>query len=444
MTKCPLPTASRVIQPHVVIIGGGFGGLAAARALKDAAVRITLIDRRNHHLFQPLLYQVATATLPPGHIAAPIRGLLKEQNNVTVVLGEVTGIYAKHSTVIVALPGGGKSLFMYDYVVVATGAEHSYFGRNEFAHHAPGMKTLADALTIRQKILNAFEQAEAEGPMASEGRLTFVLVGAGPTGVEIAGALAMLTRKTLKSSFRKIDPGAARIVLVDQAQRILGAFEEALSEKARKHLEELGVEVRLGHGIEQIDEDGVVLGGERIASKTVIWTAGVAASPVGKWLNAETDRAGRVRIQNDLTVAGQKNIFVLGDTASLDQNGRPLPGVAQVAMQQGNYAGRLIGRRIAGKKDLPPFRYFDKGNMAVVAGQFAIVQSGKFKLSGLFGWLPWAAIHIAYLPLSNLRLSVLMQWVWTHVAGIRSSLLISQRSNHCEHNSAPERLKTSA
>ena len=254
----------------------------------------------------------------------------------------------------------------------------------------------------------------------------------------------MLTRKTLKSSFRKIDPGSARIILVDQAPRILGAFEEELSEKARKHLEGLGVEVRLGHGIEQIDENGVVLGGERIASKTVIWTAGVAASPVGKWLKAETDRAGRVRIEKDLTVAGQQNIFVLGDTASLEQNGKPLPGVAQVAMQQGNYAGRLIRRRVAGKKDLPPFRYFDKGNMAVVAGRYAIVQSGKFKLSGLFGWLPWAAIHIAYLPLSNLRLSVLMQWVWTHVAGVRSSMLISQRSNNSEHSSGTERLKTSA
>jgi len=444
MTMCPILTASRAVRPHVVIIGGGFGGLAAARALKDAPVRITLIDRRNHHLFQPLLYQVATATLPPGHIAAPIRGLLKEQDNVTVVLGEVTGIYAEHSTVIVALPGGGKSQFEYDYVVVATGAEHSYFGREEFAHHAPGMKTLSDALTIRQKILQVFERAEAEGPRANEGLLTFVLVGAGPTGVEIAGALAMLTRKTLKSSFRKIDPGSARIILVDQAPRILGAFEEELSEKARKHLEGLGVEVRLGHGIEQIDENGVVLGGERIASKTVIWTAGVAASPVGKWLKAETDRAGRVRIEKDLTVAGQQNIFVLGDTASLEQNGKPLPGVAQVAMQQGNYAGRLIRRRVAGKKDLPPFRYFDKGNMAVVAGRYAIVQSGKFKLSGLFGWLPWAAIHIAYLPLSNLRLSVLMQWVWTHVAGVRSSMLISQRSNNSEHSSGTERLKTSA
>jgi NADH dehydrogenase len=444
MTTCPLNAASYAVLPHVVIIGGGFGGLAAARALKDAPVRITLIDRRNHHLFQPLLYQVATATLPPGHIAAPIRGLLKEQNNVTVVLGEVTGIHAEDSTLNVALSAGGNLQVGYNYLVVATGAEHSYFGRNDFAKHAPGMKTLSDALSIRQRILQAFEQAEAEAHLTNEGLLTFVLVGAGPTGVEMAGALATLTRKTLKSSFRKIDPGSARIILVDMAPRILGAFEEGLSEKAQKHLEGLGVEVRLGNSIEQIDENGVVLGGERIASKTVIWTAGVAASPVGKWLQAETDRAGRVRIQSNLTVAGRQNIFVVGDTASLDQNGRPLPGVAQVAMQQGNYAGKLIGRRVAGKKDLPPFRYFDKGNMAVVAGRFAVVQSGKMKLSGLSGWLPWAAIHIAYLPLSNLRLSVLMQWVWTHVAGIRSSLLISQKSHDCKQNQGAVRLKKSA
>ena len=443
MKKLEKAALSQAGRPHVVIIGGGFGGLAAAKALRSAPVRITLIDRRNHHLFQPLLYQVATAALPPGHIAAPIRGLLKEHDNVTVVLGEVTGIQAESSTVCVDLAGGGKSQVDYDYLVVATGAEHSYFGRDEFARHAPGMKTLADALTIRQKILQAFEHAEAEGSMASDGLLTFVLVGAGPTGVEIAGALALLTRKTLKSSFRNIDPGSARIILIDQSQRILGAFEEDLSEKARKHLEGLGVEVRLGHGIEQIDESGVVVGGERIASRTVIWTAGVAASPVGKWLKADTDRAGRILIQSDLTITGHPNIFVLGDTACLEQNGRPLPGVAQVAMQQGSYAGKLIGRRVAGKEDLPAFRYFDKGNMAVVSGKYAVVQSGKVRLNGLLGWLPWAAIHIAYLPKLHLRISVFMQWVWTHLVGVHSSMLISQKAGHSSHHRVTERLETS-
>jgi NADH dehydrogenase len=418
-----LPDASR---PHVVIIGGGFGGLAAAKALRSAPVRITLIDRRNHHLFQPLLYQVATAELPPGHIAAPIRGLLQEQDNVTVVLGEVIDVNAEAQSIHVALTGGEQRAMAYDYLVVATGAQHSYFGRDDFAQHAPGLKTLTDALSIRQKVLHAFEQAEIGDAPATAGLLTFVLVGAGPTGVEMAGALATLARKTMKSSFRRINPASAKVILIDQANRILGAFEEGLSLKAQKHLEGLGVEVRLGHGIEQIDENGVVVGGERIPSKTVIWAAGVAASPIGKWLKAETDRAGRVRIQKDLTVAGRRNIFVVGDTSSLDQDGRPLPGVAQVAMQQGDYTGRLITRRVTGKADLRPFRYFDKGNMAVVADSFAVLQSGRVQLSGWLAWLPWAVIHLAYLPLSNLRIAVFLQWLWAFLSGTRGSQLIAQ------------------
>jgi NADH dehydrogenase len=396
-------------RPHVVIIGGGFGGLAAAKALRNAPVRVTLIDRRNHHLFQPLLYQVATAQLSPGHIAAPIRGLLQEQENVTVVLGEVSDINAEAQSVTVTLTGGEQRAMEYDYLVVATGAQHSYFGRDDFAQHAPGLKTLSDALSIRHKVLHAFEKAEISDDPAADGLLTFVLVGAGPTGVEMAGALASLARKTMKTSFRCIDPSSAKIILIDQANRILGAFGEGLSLQAQKHLE------------------GVVVGGERIPSKNVIWTAGVAASPIGKWLKAETDRAGRVRIQKDLTVAGRRNIFVVGDTSSLDQDGRPLPGVVQVAMQQGDYAGKLIVRRVIGKADLAPFRYFDKGNMAVVADSFAVLQSGRIQLSGLLAWLPWAVIHLLYLPLSNLRMAVSLQWFWTILSGTRGSQLIAQK-----------------
>ena len=419
---------SHATLPHVVIIGGGFGGLATARALRNAPVRITLIDRRNHHLFQPLLYQVATAMLPPGNIAAPIRSLLREQENATVVLGEVTDVRSEESTVTVALDGDEQRVMEYDYLVVATGAQHSYFGKDEFAEHAPGLKTLSDALMIRDKVLHAFEQAEIREHQTSDGLLTFVLVGAGPTGVEMAGALAKLTHKSMNSSFRHLDPASARIILIDQANRILGPFAEELSTKAQMYLEQLGVEVRLGHSIEKIDENGVVVGGERIASKTVIWTAGVAASPVGKWLKAETDRAGRVRIQQDLTVAGYPNILVVGDMASLDQDGRPLPGVAQVAMQQGDYAGRLLGRRITGKPDLPPFRYFDKGKMAMIGGRYAILQIGEIHLRGLSAWLLWAAIHLAYLPLRSLQSAVLLQWIWTNLSGIRGSQLISQKA----------------
>jgi NADH dehydrogenase len=433
-----MPDASR---PRVVIIGGGFGGLATAKALRSAPVHITLIDRRNHHLFQPLLYQVATAELPPGHIAAPIRGLLQEQDNVTVVLGEVIDVNAEAQSICVTLTGGEQRAMEYDYLVVATGAQHSYFGREDFAQYAPGLKTLSDALSIRHKVLHAFEKAEISDDPAADGLLTFVLVGAGPTGVEMAGALASLTRKTMKSSFRRIDPASAKVILIDQANRILGAFEEGLSLKAQKHLEGLGVEVRLGHGIQQIDENGVVVGGERIPSKTVIWAAGVAASPIGKWLKAETDRAGRVRIQKDLTVGGHRNIFVVGDTSSLDQDGRPLPGVAQVAMQQGDYAGRLIARRVTGKADLQPFRYFDKGNMAVVADSFAVLQCGRVQLSGWLAWLPWAVIHLLYLPLSNLRIAVLLQWVWALLSGTRGSQLIAQKPADYKHQPTAELTK---
>src|SRR6202453_4574049 len=375
-------------QTRIVIVGGGFGGLAAAKALHNTDAQIFLIDRTNHHLFQPLLYQVATSVLTPGQIGSPIRGILRHQKNTTVILGEVTGVDKDQKCVIVRDVDREEVRLAYDYLILATGVTHSYFGHNEFEKFAPGLKSLADAVAIRNKILQAFEQAEAEeDPTRHRDLLTFILVGAGPTGVEMAGAIAVLVRGTLKSEFRRIDPASARMVLVDMAPRVLSPFSEDLSKAARQRLEKLGVEVKLGHSVDQIDADGIMVAGERIVSKTVIWTAGVAPSPAGKWLKAETDRAGRVRIQNDLTVPGHPEIFVIGDTASLDQNGKPLPGVAQVAMQQGRYAGKLIRSRIAGYAAPGPFRYFDKGNMAVVGKGFAVLQSGKVRLSGFVAWL---------------------------------------------------------
>jgi NADH:ubiquinone reductase (H+-translocating) len=417
--------ARRDVIPHVLIVGGGFGGLAAAKALRHTPAVVTLIDRTNHHLFQPLLYQVATSVLAPGQIASPIRGILRNQENVTVILGEVTGVDKDRKCIFVNSRDREAVSLPYDYLILATGVRHSYFGHNEFEKFAPGLKNLADAVAIRNKILGAFEQAEAEeDPSRHRDLLTFVLVGAGPTGVEMASAIAVLVRSTLKSEFRRIDPTSARIVLVDMASRVLGTFLEELSQAAKRRLEKLGVEVRLGHGVDQIDADGVVVAGERIASKTVIWTAGVAPSPAGKWLGVEMDRAGRVKIQSDLTVPGHPEIMVVGDTASLAQDGKPLPGVAQVAMQQGRYAGKLIRSRITGSSSSGPFRYFDKGNMAVVGKGFAVLQSGKIHFSGFLAWLAWAGVHIQFLAQNGLRLSVFVQWVWTYVTGQRGSRLI--------------------
>ena len=413
----------------VVIIGGGFGGLAAAKCLRNTPAHVTLIDRTNHHVFQPLLYQVATSVLTPGQIAFPIRGILRNQENVTVIMGEVTGVDKERRCVFINTADREGVPLPYDYLIMATGVRHSYFGHDEFEKFAPGLKSLVDAVAIRNKILQAFEQAEVEeNPSLHRDLLTFVLVGAGPTGVEMASAIAVLVRNTLRSEFRRVDPTSARIVLVDMANRVLGSFAEELSEAAKKRLAILGVEVRLGHGVDQIDEDGVTIAGERIPSKTVIWTAGVAPSPAGKWLNVETDRAGRVRVENNLTVPGHSEILVVGDTASLDQGGKPLPGVAQVAIQQGRYAGKLIHSLITGASTPAPFSYFDKGNMAVVGKGFAVLQSGRFRLSGFMAWLAWAVVHILFLAQASLRVSVFFQWMWTYMTGQRGSRLIV---NHC-------------
>jgi NADH dehydrogenase FAD-containing subunit len=419
---------------QIVIVGGGFGGLAAAKALRNTSADVLLIDRTNHHVFQPLLYQVATSVLSPSQIGSPIRGILRNQKNTTVVMGEVIGVDKDQKRVFVSNSDRQNVPVPYDYLILATGASQSYFGHNEFEQFAPGLKTLADAVAIRNKILEAFERAEAEeDPSRHRDLLTFVLVGAGPTGVELAGALAMLVRSTLKSEFRRIDPASARIVLLDLAPRVLGTFSEDLSKAAKQQLDKLGVEVRLGHGADQIDADGVTVAGDRIATKTVIWTAGVAPSLAGKWLKVETDRVGRVRVQNDLTVPGHPEIFVIGDTASLDRNGEPLPGVAQVAMQQGRYAGKFIHNRVAGKPAPGPFSYFDKGNMAVVGKGFAVLQSGKVHLSGSVAWLAWAAVHLQFLATSSLRLSVFLQWIWTYLTGQRGSrLIVNHHGSECE------------
>jgi NADH dehydrogenase FAD-containing subunit len=414
--------------PLVVIVGGGFGGLAAAKALRRAPVNVLLVDKSNHHVFQPLLYQVATSVLAPGQIASPLRGLLADQENASVMLGNVTGIDPAARRVIVDAGETRGLRIAYDYLVLATGASHSYFGHDEFAHFAPGLKSLADAESLRNHILAAFENAETEeDPGRRQALMTFVMVGAGPTGVEMASAIAVMVRTTLRNNFRRIDPESAHIILVDMGKRPLGTFAESLSEAARLRLLQLGVDVRMDKAVQTIDGEGVVVGDERIPSKTVIWTAGVAPSPAGKWLGCDVDRAGRVRIRQDLTIHDHPEIFVIGDTASLDQDGRPLPGVAQVAMQQGRYAAKSIFRQVTKKSPLPPFRYFDKGNLAVVGKNFAVLQSGRVMMSGFVAWLVWALIHIQFLAESSLRFRVFFQWLWTYLSGKRGDRLIIER-----------------
>jgi NADH dehydrogenase len=413
-------------QPRIVIVGGGFGGLAAAKALRKTPAEVVLIDRANHHLFQPLLYQVATSELSSTQIAFPIRALLAKQTNTLVFLSEVTGVDKDKKCLYVSDADRLDVPVTYDYLILATGASHSYFGRNEFERFAPGLKSLADVLAARNKVLTAFELAEAEeDPRRHRDLLTFVLVGAGPSGVEMAGALAALVRTTLKSNFRRIDPTSARVVLIDRGPRVLATFPEHLSQAAMERLEKMGVEVRLGRGVDEIDADGVVVAGERIASKTVLWTAGVAPSPAGSWLNVETDRAGRVRVQKDLSVPGHPEIFVVGDTAALDgKDGKQLPGVAQVAIQQGRYAANLIRRRLSGSPPPGPFSYFDKGNMAVVGKGFAVLESGKLRMSGFITWLIWAVVHLQFLVTPGLRVSVFLQWAWSFFSGKRGARLI--------------------
>ena len=418
--------------PFVVIVGGGFGGLAAAKELKCSCVNLLVIDRSNHHVFQPLLYQVATSVLAPGQIASPIRSLLAKQKNTSVMLGNVTGVDATSKQVVVDANDKVGLRISYDYLILATGVGHNYFGHDEFAAFAPGLKSLADAEALRNNILEVFEKAELEpDPERRQVLMTFVIVGAGPTGVEIASAIAVMVRTTLRHDFRRVDPTTARIVLVDLGTRPLAGFSEKLSKVATRRLTDLGIDVRLGAAVRLIDEEGVVIGDERVRAKTVVWTAGVTPSPAGKWLGALVDHTGRVRVQPDLTVPEHSNIFVVGDTASLDQDGRALPGVAQVAIQQGKYAATSILRRVRGRSPLPRFHYFDKGSLAVVGRNFAVLQSAGIQLSGFMAWLIWAFIHIQFLAEASLRFSVFLQWTWTYISGKRAErLIIRQRVNH--------------
>ncbi len=408
--------------PRVVIVGGGFGGLNAAQALKRAPVEIMLIDRANHHLFQPLLYQVATSVLPPTEIATPIRYLLRRQRNVTVLLGEVTGVDTAQCVVHVT---GIDRPIAYDYLVVATGAQGSYFGHDEWEPYAPGLKTVTDALLIRSRVLKAFELAEIEtDPERRKELLTFVVVGGGPTGVEMAGALLEMAHATLADEFRRIDPRSARIILVDVAPRVLMPYPEKLASKVQAKLERLGVEVRLGHPVELVDAAGVVIGGQRIRSQCVIWAAGVRASPAGAWLNVETDRVGRVKVQADLTVPNHPEIFVVGDTAFIEEDSKPLPGVAQVAIQSGKYAAHVIEQRVKQASPPPPFKYFDKGNMATVTRGYAVVDSKFMRTAGFFGKLAWAFLHILYLSAFENRFIVFFRWTWEIVTNQRGARVI--------------------
>ena len=412
--------------PHVVVLGGGFGGIATARALARAPVRITLVDRKNHHLFQPLLYQVATAGLAPGDIAASIRQIFRRQKNVTVAMAEVQGVDPDRREVRIAVPERGEVRLDYDYLVVATGVGPSYFGHDEFALHAPSLKTVEDATAVRAAVLGAFERAEVQAQPAERADLqTFVLVGAGPTGVEMAGALAELARATLAEDFRRIDPRQSRIVLIEAGPRILPTFAADLAETARRKLADMGVEVRCGHSVELVDERGAVVGGERIAAGVVLWTAGVKPTPAAAWLGAATDRAGRVTVESDLSLPGRPEVFVVGDVAHREQDGRPLPGVAQVAIQGGRHVGKTVAARVAGRPAPPPFRYRDKGNLAVVGRNFAVFERGGLRLSGIFAWLAWAFVHIQFLALFNNKLQVFTQWIWSYFTFERGSRLIT-------------------
>ncbi|MBV9881892.1 MAG: NAD(P)/FAD-dependent oxidoreductase [Sphingomonadaceae bacterium] len=414
-------------RKRVVVVGGGFAGVAAVRALRKADAEIVLIDRRNHHIFQPLLYQVATALIAPSDIAAPLRQLEAKQRNLEVLLGEVTGVDLAGRTLDTTLFGSGRHTLAFDYLVVATGATPSYFGHDAFAQHAPALKTLSDAEKMRSKILGAFEVAETtEDADERARRLTFVLVGAGPTGVELAASLAGMVRTTLRGNFHHIDPAAAKIVLIDGADRVLPSFGEAVSRKAARRLEKLGVTIVTGSMVESVDETGVTASGNRIASATVLWTAGVAASPLAGALGGDVDHAGRARVDPFLEVVGQPGIFVAGDAAAIVQDGRPVPGVAQAAIQQGRYVGRLIARELAGSPTDRPFRYFDKGNMAVVGRNFALLERGRLATSGFLTWLVWAFVHILALPQMQNRLRVQRQWLWSYLTHQRSSRLIGE------------------
>ncbi|MBI3660054.1 NAD(P)/FAD-dependent oxidoreductase [Candidatus Acetothermia bacterium] len=416
---------------QVVIVGGGFGGLYATKSLKNAPVRVTLIDRRNFHLFQPLLYQVATGALSPANIAAPLRAILKRQKNTNVLLAEVVDIDAVNRSV--ALSDGAK--ISYDSLIIAAGARHHYFGKDEWEKLAPGLKTIEDATKMRRRILLAFESAEREpDPEKVKAWLTFVIVGAGPTGLELAGALAEIAHDTLKYDFRSINPADARILLIEGAERVLPPYPADLSVKATEQLSRLSVTVRTSAIVAEIQPDSVTLRSgekiEKIPTRTVLWAAGVQASPLGQILSKATgvtlDPAGRVMVEPNLTVPGRPEIFVLGDMVNFShQTGKPLPGVAPVAMQQGRYVAHLIDARLRGQVQTVPFHYKDKGSMATIGRAAAVADIGGFHFSGLFAWLAWLFIHLMYLVEFENRQLVFLQWAWNYVTRNRAARLIT-------------------
>jgi NADH dehydrogenase len=406
--------------PRVVIIGGGFGGLYAAKALRRAPVEVVVLDRRNYHLFQPLLYQVATAALNAADIAAPIRRVLRGQKNTRVLLAEATGVDVDRRCVTLA-----DGTIAYDYLIVATGATHSYFGHDEYERVAPGLKSIEDALEMRRRVLLAYEAAErATDPAVRRACLTFVVVGAGPTGVELAGALAEISRHALKDDFRSIDPSEAKIVLVEGQPRVLSAFPEELSAKAVTQLQHLGIVVRTKTMVTGVDEHGVTLGQERIEARTVLWAAGVSASPLAKSLGAPLDKAGRVKVERDLTIPGHPEVFVIGDLAILEQDGKPVTGLAAVAVQEGPHAAKNIVRAVQGRP-LEPFHYVDKGTLATIGRAAAVANFGRVKLSGLVAWLMWLFVHVFLLIGFRNRFLVMFSWAWTYFTYERGARLIT-------------------
>jgi NADH dehydrogenase len=421
LTLLPAPDTT---IPHVVIVGGGFAGIKAARALRKAPVRITLIDRHNHHLFQPLLYQVATASLGPSEIAHPIRGMVRNQENTTVLLAEVTAIDLEAHTV-----GTDRGDLPYDYLVIAAGARTTWFGRDDLRVYAPGLKSVDDALAIRSRVLGAFEEAEATSdPAVRQRAMTFVIVGGGPTGVEMAGALAELARETMRRDFRRIDPASARILLLEGGDRLLATYPERLSRSAQRTLERLGVEVRLGQRLTDAGDGFVRIGTEEIATATVLWAAGIEGEPIGQTLGIDLLRGGRIPAEADLSLEGHPEVFVAGDiNGTMTPKGTTYPGVAQVAMQQGTCAGKNIARLIAGAPT-KRFRYFDKGNMATIGRNKAVLQMGPIAFSGILAWLAWATIHILFLIDFRSKVTVFSTWVWSYLTHGRSARLITGRS----------------
>ncbi len=404
----------------MIIVGGGFAGLDAAKELDGAPVRVTLLDRHNHHVFQPLLYQVATAALSPGDIASPIRWILRRQQNIEVLLADVRAIDPVRKTVIT-----DRDPVPYDFLIVATGATHAYFGHPEWAARAPGLKTLDDALEMRRRMLLAFEMAERESDPAAQRRLlTFVIVGGGPTGVELAGALAEIARQTLRQDFRRIRPESARIVLVEGSPHVLGAFPDDLREAARRSLETLGVEVRTSTVVTAVDDEGVTAGAERIPAQTILWAAGVAASPLAVSLGVPLDRAGRVAAEPTLAVPGHPDIFVAGDICAFVQDGHPLPGVAQVAKQEGRHAAKNVLRAVRGEP-LEPFRYVDFGSVATIGRGSAVVDIGPVHASGWLAWVFWLFLHIFWLIGVRNRIAVLGEWAWSYLTLQRRVRLIT-------------------